>query len=53
MQVDVLQADANAKLTAESLVKRSPVLKELVDAKELKIVAAMHDLKTGKVSWFS
>ena len=46
-------ADENAKLTATSLTRRSAVLKSLVDAKQLKIVAAMHDLKTGKVSWFS
>jgi carbonic anhydrase len=45
-------ADANAKLTAASLTKRSAVLKELVDAKQLVIVAAMHDISTGKVSWF-
>jgi len=46
-------AEANAKLTAESLTKRSPILKQLVDAKQLKIAAAMHDIKTGKVSWLS
>jgi len=46
-------ADENAKLTAASLTKRSAILKSLVDAKQLKIVSAMHDLKTGKVAWFS
>jgi carbonic anhydrase len=46
-------ADANAKLTAASLTKRSPIIKALVDAKQLTIVAAMHDIKTGKVSWLS
>ena len=46
-------AEANAKLTAESLVKRSPIIKQLVEAKQLKIVAAMHDINTGKVSWLS
>jgi carbonic anhydrase len=46
-------ADANAKLAVQNLTARSPVLKELVDAKELVIVAAMHDLTTGKVTWFS
>jgi carbonic anhydrase len=44
-------ADANATLTAASLVKRSPVVKGLVDKGQLKIVAAMHDLITGKVAW--
>jgi len=46
-------ADANASLTAASLTKRSPIIKALVDAKQLKIVAAMHDIKTGKVNWLS
>src|SRR5712672_2066538 len=36
-------AEANARLTAASLTKRSPIIKALVDAKELKIAAAMHD----------
>src|SRR5437870_9161964 len=46
-------AEANARLTAASLTKRSPIIKALVDAKELKIAAAMHDIKTGKVTWLS
>jgi carbonic anhydrase len=46
-------AEASARLTAESLTKRSPIIKALVDAKQLKIVAAMHDITTGKVSWLS
>lgn len=46
-------AEANARLTAESLTKRSPIIKALVDAKQLRIAAAMHDITTGKVSWLS
>ncbi len=46
-------AEANARLTAESLPKRSPIIKALVEAKQLKIAAAMHDITTGKVSWLS
>ena len=46
-------AEASARLTAESLTRRSPIIKELVDAKQLKIAAAMHDITTGKVSWLS
>src|SRR5437660_3076599 len=46
-------AEANARLTAASLVKRSPIIKVLVDAGQLKIAAAMHDLTTGKVTWLS
>ena len=46
-------AEANARLTAASLYKRSPIIKALVDARQLKIAAAMHDITTGKVTWLS
>src|SRR3954471_209084 len=46
-------AEANARLTAASLTQRSPIIKELVDAKRLAIAAAMHDITTGKVTWLS
>ena len=46
-------AEANARLTAESLTKRSPIIKTLVDAKQLRIAAAMHDVTTGKVTWLA
>jgi carbonic anhydrase len=46
-------AEANARLTAASLTKRSPIIKALVDAGQLKIAAAMHDITTGKVTWLS
>ena len=44
-------AEANVRLTVESLVVRSDVLKALVADKQLKIAGAMHDLGTGKISW--
>jgi carbonic anhydrase len=46
-------AEANARLTAASLTKRSPIIKALVQAKQLRIAAAMHDITTGKVTWLS
>jgi carbonic anhydrase len=46
-------AEANARLTAASLTKRSPIIKALVDGGQLKIAAAMHDITTGKVTWLS
>jgi carbonic anhydrase len=46
-------AEANARLTAASLTKRSPIIKALVDAGQLKIAAAMHDITTGRVTWLS
>jgi carbonic anhydrase len=46
-------AEANARLTAASVTRRSPVIKALVDAGQLKIAAAMHDVTTGKVTWLA
>jgi carbonic anhydrase len=46
-------AEANARLTAASLPRRSPIIKALVGAGRLKIAAAMHDITTGKVTWLS
>lgn len=44
-------AEANARLTAASLPKRSRIISAMVDSGELKIAAAMHDITTGQVSW--
>lgn len=41
--------EANARLTAAALVERSEILRELVEAKSLKIAAAVYDLQTGVV----
>jgi carbonic anhydrase len=46
-------AEANARLTAASLTRRSPIIKSLVEARELKIAAAMHDIAPGAVTWLS
>ena len=46
-------ADSNAKLAAKMLVDKSPVMREMVQKKELVIVSAMHDVSTGKVTFFS
>jgi hypothetical protein len=35
------------------LTIRSSVLDELVKERKLKIVAAMHDVSTGGVTWFA
>ena len=48
----VLQvAIANAKLASENLTKTSDVLRDLVATKQLKIVSAMHDIATGRVTF--
>jgi carbonic anhydrase len=46
-------AEANAKLGAQMLMDRSEVLRGLVEAKKLVIVAAMQDVATGKVAFFN
>jgi carbonic anhydrase len=46
-------ADQNAKDAATMLTTRSGVLAELVKERKLKVVAAMHDVSTGGVTWFA
>jgi carbonic anhydrase len=46
-------ADQNAKDAAAMLTSRSEVMAALVKDHKLKIVAAMHDVGTGAVSWLS
>ncbi len=46
-------ADKNVHLTVQALTKRSDILNGLVEEKRLKIVGAMHNVDTGKVSFFS
>lgn len=46
-------ADANAKLTAAQVTSRSLVLRKLVDEKKLRVVSAMHDVATGRVTFFA
>ena len=45
-------ADQNVRLTVETIRAKSPVLKEMEDKGEIKIVGAMYDVKTGKVEWY-
>jgi len=42
----------NVKLTIENIKSQSSVLKEMHDAKEIDIVGAMYDIKTGKVEFY-
>ena len=46
-------ADTNAQLAARMILGRSPVLKEMADKKEIVVAAAMHDLETGRVSFYT
>jgi carbonic anhydrase len=44
-------AHMNVKMTVDNILERSPIMKELVDSGELMVVGAMHDVKTGKVTF--
>jgi carbonic anhydrase len=43
---------ANTKLQAAEILRQSPILKDLVDEGQIKVVPAMHDLSTGEVEFF-
>lgn len=45
-------ADTNAKLAAQMIFDRSKVIQDLVASGDVKIVAAMHDISTGRVTFF-
>ena len=45
-------AEANVKRTVNDIRAKSPVLKAMEDAGEIKIVGAMLDVKTGVVTWY-
>ena len=46
-------ADQNAKDAADMVLKKSQVIAELVKDGKVKIVAAMHDISTGKITWLA
>jgi carbonic anhydrase len=41
----------NARLAAAKMTSASPVMKELVATKQLRVIPAMHDLATGRVTF--
>jgi carbonic anhydrase len=44
-------APTNARLAAQSLQQDSQILRDLVTQGELKIVAAMHDVTSGRITF--
>ena len=44
-------SDENVRLTVQALTERSAILKHLVTGNRLKVVGAMHDIATGRVSF--
>ena len=45
-------ADSNVKLAAKQLTERSDLLRGLVEKRQLRVVSAMHDVATGRVTFF-
>lgn len=43
----------NVHITIEQIRKRSPILKEMEDKKEIKIVGGLYDVETGKVLFYN
>ena len=46
-------AITNAKLAAGKILEESPLMKELVAQRQLRVVPAMHDVATGKVTFLA
>lgn len=42
---------ANVRLTMDAIIRRSDIMRALVDAGKLKVAGAVHDVATGKVAW--
>lgn len=45
-------AETNVKMTVNTILEKSAVLKEMVDKGQIKIVGAMLDVETGKVKFY-
>jgi carbonic anhydrase len=45
-------SEANVMLTVANMTERSPVISALVEAGELKVVGAMHDVASGRVRFY-
>lgn len=46
-----LACESNVKNTLEMIKKNSPILKEMEDNGEIKIMGAVYDMDNGKVDW--
>lgn len=45
-------AKANVQRTVQDILERSPVLREMQASGQIKVVGAMLDVETGKVTWY-
>lgn len=47
-----LVARENVQLAMRQIRERSPVLREMIDSGQIRVVGGMHDLETGKITFF-
>jgi carbonic anhydrase len=47
-----LVAEANVKATVQNIREKSEILRTMADKGEIRIVGAMYDVKTGRVTWY-
>jgi carbonic anhydrase len=45
-------SEANVRLVLKEIPERSPILREMIDKGEIKLVGGMYDLTTGKVQFY-
>jgi carbonic anhydrase len=45
-------AALNVKRTVQSIIQRSPIIKELLDNKQIGVVGGMHNIDTGEVEFY-
>jgi carbonic anhydrase len=45
-------SEANVRLVMKEIRERSPILREMLDKREIKMVGGMYDLSTGKVQFY-
>ncbi len=45
-------SEANVRLVMKEIRERSPILREMIDKGEIKLVGGMYDLSTGKVQFY-
>ncbi len=45
--------EENVRITVRDIQDRSPVIRELVDQGQLKVVGGIYDLETGRVTWLN
>jgi carbonic anhydrase len=45
-------SEANVRLVMKEIPERSPILREMIDKGEIKLVGGMYDLSTGKVQFY-